>query len=184
MNHQQLLNTLNEHDFTATASELHGLLTGLVAGGMFRGSEDHLVHMADLFNNGLSVKGSLKQASNDITNDIFDQLASEDMSFTLMLLDDDETLSDQAEELINWVQYFLVGFGLNQRDIKMASNDVREIIEDFTNITRMDSEIEDSNEGQADFYEVVEFIRVSAVLIHQEFGKPVQEEDKKNKTLH
>lgn len=184
MTHQQLLQVLNEHDFTATASELHGLLTGLVAGGMFKGSEDYLVHMADLFNNGLAVKGTLKAASDEFTNLIFDQLASEDMSFEILLLDDDETLSEQAEELINWVQYFLVGFGLNQRDIKMASNDVKEIIEDFTNITRMDSELEDSNDNQADFYEVVEFVRVSAVLIHQEFGKPVQEETPEKKTLH
>lgn len=184
MNHQQIMQVLNEHDFTATASELHGLLTGLIAGGMFKGSEDYLAHMADLFNNGLAVKGSLKTASTDLSNLIFDQLASEDMSFEILLLDDDETLSEQAEELINWVQYFLVGFGLNQRDIKMASNEVREIIEDFTNITRMDSELEDNNENQADFYEVVEFIRVSAVLIHQEFGKRIETVESKNKTLH
>jgi uncharacterized protein len=184
MNHQQLLNVINEHDFTATASELHGLLTGLVAGGMFRGSQDHLAHLADLFNNGVAISGSLKSTSNELVLGIFDALISEDMSFKLVLMEDDESLADQAEELINWVQYFLVGFGLNQRDLKMASNDVREIIEDFTNITRMDSALEDSNEGQADFYEVAEFVRISAILVHQEFGKPVQNDDEVKKTLH
>lgn len=184
MKHQQLMSVINEHDFTATASELHGLITGLIAGGMFKGSEDYLAHLADLFNNGMAVKGSLKKSSEALTQQIFEQLASEDMSFELMLLDDDEILSEQAEELINWVQYFLVGFGLNQRDLKMASNDVREIIEDFTNITRMDPDLDDTNESQGDYYEVVEFIRVSAVLIHQEFGKPLQDEAEPKKTLH
>lgn len=173
MEHEQLNAILNEHDFTATASELHGLLTGLIAGGMFKESNDYLHHMAELFNNGLTVKGSLKSASEQLVTDIFQQFESEDMSFEILLLDEDETLSDQAVELLNWVQYFLVGFGFNQRDLKMASNELREIIEDFTNITRMDTELDDSNETQADFYEIIEFIRVSAILCHQEYGKQV-----------
>ncbi|MDC2887600.1 UPF0149 family protein [Psychrosphaera sp. G1-22] len=106
MKHQELMSVINEHDFTATASELHGLITGLIAGGMFKGSEDYLAHLADLFNNGMAIKGSLKKSSEELTQSIFSQLASEDMSFELMLLDDDEVLSEQAEELINWVQYF------------------------------------------------------------------------------
>ena len=184
MNHEKFKSILGEHDFTATASEIHGLLTGLIAGGMFKGSDDFLIHMAELFNNGLSIKGSLKSATQTLANDIFDQFESEDMSFELLLLDEDETLTDQASELLNWVQYFLVGFGFNKRDLKAASNDLREIIEDFTNITRMDTELEDNNESQADFYEIVEFIRISAVLCHQEFGKQVNEPKSPNKTIH
>lgn len=183
MDHEQLNAILNEHDFTATASELHGLLTGLVAGGMFKESNDYLHHMAELFNNGLTVKGSLKSASEQLVNEIFDQFESEDMSFELLLLDEDESLSDQAVELLNWVQYFLVGFGFNQRDLKTASNELREIIEDFTNITRMDTELDDSNETQADFYEIIEFIRVSAILCHQEYGKQVNKDNNTN-TVH
>ena len=184
MDHQQLMRVLGEHDFTATASELHGLLSGLIAGGMFKGSDDYLEHMSELFNNGLTIKGSLKSAASEVVEQIFSQLESEDMSFELMLMDEDEILSEQAEELINWVQYFLVGFGFNKRDLTKASNDIREVIEDFTNITRMDAEIEDSNESQADFYEVIEFIRVSAVLVHQEFGKQVNTDADVKKTLH
>ena len=184
MNYENLNSILGEHDFTATASEVHGLLTGLIAGGMFKESDDYLHHMAELFNNGLSVKGSLKKGLQEMVSDIFSQFESEDMSFELMLMDEDETLSDQAVELLNWVQYFLVGFGFNKRDLKTASNELREIIEDFTNITRMDTELEDSNETQADFYEIIEFIRISAVLCHQEFGKAANVEEQTNKTLH
>ena len=184
MDHQQLMRVLSEHDFTDTASELHGLLTGLIAGGMFKGSDDYLEHMAELFNNGLTIKGSLKSAADKVVTQIFSQLESEDMSFELLLMDEDEILSEQAEELINWVQYFLVGFGFNKRDLKTASNDIREVVEDFTNITRMDAEIDNTNENQADFYEIIEFVRVSAVLVHQEYGKPVNTETETQKTLH
>ena len=183
MDHQELMSILNEHDFTATASELHGLFSGLIAGGMFKESTDYLSHMSELFNNGLAVKGSLKTASEQMVNDIFSQLQSEDMSFEILLMDEDEPLSDQAVELLNWVQYFLVGFGFNKRDLKTASNELREIIEDFTNITRMDTELDDSNETQADFYEIIEFLRVSAILCHQEFGKTANK-DTNAKTLH
>lgn len=184
MNHEKLNSILGEHDFSATASEIHGLLTGLIAGGMFKESDDYLHHIAELFNNGLSVKGSLKKATEQLVSDIFSHFESDDMSFEIMLMDDDETLSDQATELLNWVQYFLVGFGFNKRDLKTASNELREIIEDFTNITRMDTELEDDNESQADFYEIVEFIRISAVLCHQEFGKAANVAEQDTKTLH
>lgn len=184
MKHQQLMAVLSEHDFTATASELHGLLTGLIAGGMFNGSSDYLTHMADLFNNGLAVKGSLKTASETVVGEIFTQLQGDDMSFSLMLLDDDDPVNEQAEELVNWVQYFLVGFGLNQRDLKNCSNEVREIIEDFTNITRMDTDLDDDNDTLADFYEIIEFIRISAVLCHQELGKQVNQPSAASNTVH
>lgn len=184
MTHQELLQVINEHDFTATPCEFHGLLTGLVAGGMFKGSKDHLEHLSALFNNGLTMKGSIKVAANQIVDSLYEQFASDDMSFKLLSLDEDESLSDQAEELINWVQYFLVGFGFNKHEIATASTDIREIIEDFTNITRMESEMEDTNENQADFYEVAEFIRVSAILVYQEFGKPTVLENDGNRTLH
>lgn len=184
MNHQQVLQAINEHDFTATASELHGLITGLVAGGMFKGSNDYLEHMSEMYNNGLTIKGSLKKAADSMADSVYSQFEAEDMSFNPLLLDDDELLSDQAEELLNWVQGFLVGFGLNKRDLKTASNDVREVIDDFTNITKLDTEMEDSNENQADFYEIIEFIRVSAVLVHQEFGKHVNNPQNESKTLH
>lgn len=184
MTHQELMQVLNEHDFTSTASELHGLLTGLVAGGTFRGSNDFLDHMEELFNNGLTIKGSLKSASTQLVDEIFTKLESDEFGFELLLLDEDESLTDQAVELVNWVQYFLVGFGLNKRDLKTASNDVREIIEDMTSITRMEPEMEDNNENQADFYEVVEFVRVSAILCYQEFGKKTQSAAETNKTLH
>ncbi len=184
MDHDQLVSVLNEHDFAATASELHGLLTGLISGGMFRESTDYLDHMAELFNNGLSVKGSLKKAAETIVEQVFNQLESEDMSFEIFLPSDDETLTDQAEELLNWVQYFLVGFGFNKRDLTMSSNEAREIIEDFTNITRMDTELDEDNESQADFYEVIEFVRISTVLCHQEFGKAVNQAKPVSNTLH
>ncbi|GAB3003161.1 UPF0149 family protein [Psychrosphaera aestuarii] len=184
MTHQELAQILNEQDFTATASEFHGLLVGLISGGMFKGSKDYQEHLAELFNNGMTIKGKIKVAAQDIVSSIYDQLEAGEMAFEILMMDDDEPLSDQAEELINWVQYFLVGFGLNKRDLKLASNDVREVIEDLTNITRMDSEMEDTNENQADFYEVVEFIRVSAILCHQEFGTETTVPDDSKKTLH
>ncbi len=184
MKHEELVQVLNEQDFTGTACEFHGLLTGLVAGGMFKGNKDYLEHLSALFNNGMSIKGKVKVAANDLVEKIHTQFEAGDMSFELMLMDEDEVLQDQAEELINWVQYFLVGFGLNKRNLENASSDVREIIEDLTNVTRMDHEMEDTNENQADYYEVVEFIRVSAILCHQEFGKPNTHEDESKKTLH
>jgi hypothetical protein len=183
MTYQELTKILAEVDFTSTASELHGLLTGLVAGGMFKDSEDYLEHMAEMFNNGLSIKNPLKTTSEKMVKEIFSQFDSMEMSFELLLMDEDETLADQAQELLNWVQYFLVGFGLNKRDLKATSNEVREIIEDFTNITHMETDIEDSNENQADFYEVIEFIRVSSVLCYQELGKKVNLSNA-DKTLH
>jgi hypothetical protein len=49
----------------------------------------------------------------------------------------------------------------------------------------MDTDLPDDNETQADFYEVIEFVRVSTVLCHQEFGKHVNVSVKQsNKTLH
>lgn len=183
MTHQELAKVLAEADFTATASELHGLITGLIAGGMFKDSQEYLEHMSELFNNGLSIKKTLKMACEEMLNNIFNQLDSMEMSFELLLLDEDETLAEQAQEMLNWVQYFLVGFGLNQRDLKTASNEVREIIQDFTSITHMETDLEDNNDNQADFYEVIEFIRVSTVLCYQEFGKKVNT-PAPAKTLH
>lgn len=182
MTYQQILSVLNEHDLAVTPSELHGLLSGLIAGGMFKESTEYLDHLSELFNQGQTLPASIKQLATKLVDTINGQLDAQDMSFELVLPVEDDALQEQAEELLNWVQHFLVGFGFNKCDVSKASAEAQEIIEDFTSITRMDTELDDDNESQADFYEVVEFVRVSTVLCHQEFSRQVGRSN--SKTLH
>jgi len=97
------------------------------------------------------------------------------MSFAPLIPDDDESLSNRVEGVVEWTGGFLAGFaaGLNASRDELPI-DVQEIIRDFAGISGMDAadyaeeerfDPEDIEESEASLMEIYEYIRVSVVLI-------------------
>lgn len=90
--------------------------------------------------------------------------------FAPMLPDDAVGLAERAAALGAWCEGFLYGLAgrikLNLRD---CSEEVREIVKDFTEFTRSSLDAGDDDEGEENAYaELVEYIRVGAQLVFME----------------
>jgi uncharacterized protein len=86
------------------------------------------------------------------------------------LPDDTEALSERVSALGEWCGGFLQGLAVaNPASIQSLSEDAAEIVKDFTEITRAEfGSDEESDEDEQDYMELIEYIRMSALLINEE----------------
>lgn len=93
--------------------------------------------------------------------------------FAPLLPDDDEPLGRRATALAEWCEGFVFSLGGRHRfDLDACSANVREIVRDFTELTRATlSEGDDLEVEEGAYAELVEYIRVGAQLIFVELRR-------------
>ncbi len=151
------------------AAEYHGALCGALA---VRAPED--IDLFSLIDTGDRAParrdGEVQQALQRLRGETLEALADEDMGFQPLLPDDESALVSRVHALVNWCEGFL--FGLASRpglDLKRCSDDAREIIRDFTELTQAAVGDEtDSNLEETAYAELVEYVRVGAQLVFME----------------
>ncbi len=163
-------------------AELHGVLTGLICAGYVFESTDYLAMINDLFNGGEGLPLPVKSMVKQLYSEIWQTLLDDSYGFKLMLADDDDSMAERANAIGAWVQGFNLGFGLQQKDTAIASEDVKEVISDFAEIANLSDEIEEDEATEQAYYEIAEYVKVSALLCFSELGTPP--ETKKEETLH
>jgi uncharacterized protein YgfB (UPF0149 family) len=100
-------------------------------------------------------------------------LEAGDLRFSLMLPSDDEPLQQRTAALSEWCQGFmhgLVAAGAADAGLQadtLESSLISEILDDFSEITKATS-ADDSEESERAFFELAEYVRVSAQLIYDE----------------
>jgi len=168
------------------ASEIHGVLTGLVCAGFTFEEQNYIGMLNDLFNNGEifpePVKAVIKQMYSELWADILD----DDYAFQLMLPDDDDSIVERGHGLSNWVQGFNLGFGLQQKNSPVTSSEVKEVLTDFAEIANLSDEMEEDEDTEQAYFEISEYVRISALLCFTELGSSPAMVDNKNtdNTIH
>ncbi len=169
-NHDELERLLARLQAGVDAAEVHGALAGFLgAGGR--------VH-ADAWGEALALDAVL-EAQTDAGADaaalraLFDAtaaaLADEDDAFAPLLPDDEAALSSRANALVAWCRGFLGGFGLaNPRARGALSEDADEAIADLGRIAASELSVEDSEADEFAYAEVLEFVRVAALMLRDE----------------
>ncbi|WP_394174244.1 UPF0149 family protein [Thalassotalea litorea] len=179
----QLQAFLGGENLQTHASEIHGFLTGIVAAGYSFDKTDYLQIIEDLFNNGETLSKAMHRQMKVLFGEIVQSIVDENFSFQLLLPDDDESIFERGQAISAWVQGFNLGFGLLQKQKGSYSEDVQEIIKDFSDIANLSSELEDDEETEEAYYEILEYVRISSLLCFAELGdNPTPEQD--SKTLH
>lgn len=91
------------------------------------------------------------------------------MGFTVLLPDDTVALEERATALYDWVRGFLFALGLLGIEEADLSRQAREVLNDFTQLTHLDLDaLDDAEENEAALTEIIEFVRVAAMLLYQE----------------
>ena len=116
----------------------------------------------------------LKSVLLSMISETLEKLNNTEMTFYPVLFPDSESLIERTLSLSNWCQGFIDGFGFSiaQKNIsmdKIEQDIIREIIEDFSQISKLNS-ASIMNEGGEDlaYMEVVEYVRVGTQLIFEE----------------
>ncbi|MCY3885229.1 MAG: UPF0149 family protein [Gammaproteobacteria bacterium] len=138
--------------------ELHGLSVGVVVGMQV---EDPIAaaRLIDELRPGLCVPSRLTELCTSVHN----QVCATDLSFHPLLPDDEMPIETRLEALGEWVGAFLEGFGA----LKHPDNEqIDEALADFGEISKVDSNVENTPDAESSYIDVVEFVRVGTMLIH------------------
>ncbi|MGH8455669.1 MAG: UPF0149 family protein [Stenotrophobium sp.] len=113
-------------------------------------------------------------------------LQDDEKGFTLLLPDDETTLTERVAALSAWCEGFLFGLASRPRfNVKSCSEEAREIIRDFTQFTKASVGNEDDADLEETAYaELVEYIRVGAQLIYMELRQRPIPDPLGSGTLH
>ena len=145
-----------------SAAELHGAVIGI---GVTDAEHFELQDLVDLLGADALSDGATVAR---FVNEALASLHTEDMSFALLLPEDDESRVERLAALAEWSQSFLAGFaaGLAHRGIETLRDlpaEVQEIVRDFSAIAEIDTEDEVGDEE--DFMQLEEYVKVGALLI-------------------
>ncbi len=166
-------------------AELHGLLTGMLAGGLSLKDDSWQPLIFDYTNDGmgwpvkaLELAKQLLVATNAELTD-----TSMELSLVLPIGDGAEALFDFADGVADWVNHFISGLGLAGAAINKASSDAKEALEDLEEITKLGIDEDDDLEEQAQLLEqVLEHVKACVLLLHAELG--IKPEQDKAPTIH
>ncbi|ACS87234.1 yecA family protein [Musicola paradisiaca Ech703] len=178
---------LHQHQVALTAAEMHGLISGILCGGNHDESWKTLTF--ELTNDGLAFPQTLAQPLQQIYQVTRDTLEDDGFLFQLFLPDDTlehVSVFDRADALAGWVNHFLLGMGVVQPRLDKAQGEIKEAIDDLRNIAQLGyDEDEDKEELEQSLEEVIEYVRVAAIMCHNEFNHPTATAPVQNKpTLH
>ncbi len=159
---------LAEAGIDSSASEIHGLLHGLLCSGT---KELKSRFFAELFPVGGEVDSELRASLEQLLQDAQEMLQdSARAGFSPLLPAEEQPLKLRAGAVRDWCRGFLYGLGLAGGDAeRRLSGEAREGLQDLTEMTRMDLDaLETGTEDEAALVEITEYIWVVATLIHDE----------------
>ncbi|GAB2922057.1 UPF0149 family protein [Rheinheimera gaetbuli] len=171
----------------ASAAEVHGLIAGLLSAGVEPAGEQMLPVLHDFLNDGQALPNTVKSDVLALIEHTNTELKQNDFSFSLLLPGDDDSLPERLDAMVEWTQAFLVGFAIVQTDLSLVSGDVREALEQLTDVTKID--IYTTDDGSAEendeaYFLVLEHIRIMVLACFTEVGQKFGARPATNKTLH
>jgi len=101
----------------------------------------------------------------------------------LLVPDEDCPLDERLQAISEWVQAFLAGFAVMQQELNRASEELQEMIGDFSNICQLDDEFEEDEENEASYFVLYEHVKLGAMLAFEEFGQTLPDVEP-SPTLH
>lgn len=162
---------LTQQGVGLTPAEMHGLISGILCGGNRDSSWQPLVH--DLTNEGLAFSQNLGKSLRQLHAATADALEDEGFLFQLYIPEgEDVSVFDRADALAGWVNHFLLGLGVTQPRLDKIKGETGEAIADLRNIAQLGyDEDEDLEELEMSLEEIIEYVRVAALLCYDTFNR-------------
>jgi uncharacterized protein len=173
------------------AAECHGFLCALICGNgqvQEQTIKDYFLLDSDEI---INPKDCLKVLQ-ALAKDIEVKMCSSDIELELLLADENGSVAERSRSLAEWCQGFMSGLGLSGVKQEKIPPDSKELISDFYNIARLDTDNLDTgnndNSEQGDDFalmELTEYVRMGAIFIFEDLqGNADNPENYQPEVLH
>jgi uncharacterized protein YgfB (UPF0149 family) len=166
--YQAFATLLTASGHNVSPAELHGVLLGRSCAGAGFDHEGWLIDAAELLEG--DTQDNVRNALIGLQEMVKGELTGDDVTVVLLLPTDDAPLAERAAALGEWCQGFLSGFGLTRRAYAL-SDEANEVLRDLAAIAQVQDALEESEDGESDYMEVMEYLRVAPLLLFSETKK-------------
>ena len=184
--YQSIAAELKSASLAVTPAELHGLLVGMLSGGLAINDQTWQPILFDYTNEGMGWPSSALALAQSVFQVTVNELTDTSMELSLLLPDEagEEGLFALADGVSDFVNHFISGMGLAGIAIDKASDDAKEALADLEEIAKLGIDEDDDLGEQALLLEqVIEHVKACVLTIHAEFGaRPESNENKP--TIH
>lgn len=167
--HAALAVALERAGAATGASEAHGLLCGVLCAPGDPAEESWLSAVLGEVPETAEAVRECRSALLDTRTAAAGQLYSSDFAFRPLLPPDSEPVAGRSVALGKWCEGFLYGLALGGvSDPSNLPAEVREILADLGEFTHIEAEPEPSEEAEAAYAELVEYLRAAVQLVFEE----------------
>ncbi|RYV01900.1 YecA family protein [Shewanella sp. OPT22] len=177
----KLIAALKAAEISLHPSEVHGAVVGLICGGLGEKADLWLPALTDIISEGRAFPESLLAVVADLHKDAHDRLAEFEFGFTLLLPEEEESLTARVEALSLWVQSFLTSIAIAQPKINKSSEDVKEVVKDLSEISQIELDISEDDESEDAYIALVDYVQDAVAICFAEFMRDGQEDDSEDK---
>jgi uncharacterized protein YgfB (UPF0149 family) len=150
-----------------SVAEAHGSLCGMLSAGGIRAGHAWVEELLL----GVDPIPSTRDVLDVLVHASATRLTAPELDFQPLLPDDQSELSLRALSLSEWVQAYLYGLGVGGFDTVGTSEEIGEALMDLEQIGRVEFDMDHGDESDEVAYaEVLEFVRMSVILIKDEIG--------------
>lgn len=155
-------------------AELHGMLCGLLCGGVRMEAADWLERAMEFLDvhNGAGME--VTEAVTDLYHITLAQFQRENYDLEIMVPGDDVDLDQRVLALSQWCHGFLSGLGSSGIDDNAELSPTSlEAIRDLSEIVQasIDDDIEDEEEAENDYFSVGEYVRIAVLGLYSDVGQ-------------
>ena len=165
------------------ASECHGFISGYFCANnalVMELLQDHLVAGIDGERNLDNCYAILSHVGEQVAESVM----ADDLSFNLLLPDDETSMSERAHALSEWCAGFASGLGVGgMSDKPPLKEESDEFVKDIVAISRMETNVDDTETAESDLFELVEYVRMGAIMLHHEWF-PMNDDNERPEVLH
>ncbi|MGR5134185.1 YecA/YgfB family protein [Vibrio alfacsensis] len=184
--YQSIAAELKSANLAVTPAELHGLLVGMLSGGLATNDQTWQPILFDYTNDGMGWPTTALVLAQNVFKVTSSELTGSSMELSLLLPEDpsEDGLFALADGLSDFVNHFISGLGLAGITLNKASDDVKEALADLEEIAKLGIDEDDDLGEQAQLLEhVIEHVKACVLTIHAEFGVRPESGDSKP-TIH
>lgn len=150
-------------------AELHGDLCGQLCAGRHPELDAWLLQSTQFMEVEALDSPDSKVELADVLEQTEVGLQDPELGFDLLIADEDYSLNERMQTLLEWCEGFLSALADNQQfKDGSLSEELKEAIQDLEQIADISDALEDDEQNEQDFFAVSEYVRMTAMMLYTE----------------
>jgi uncharacterized protein YgfB (UPF0149 family) len=175
------------HDNPCEPSEIQGLCLGIICTGRQQGPEYWYTQIEKtLLGEEVShLPSDYAQLLQTLLKTCFQALTHPHFELALLLPDDTMPMEVRLKAISDWSKGFIYGLGLGSPEPAVWSQpNIKEALEDIAQIQAIDTQPVENDDSEKDYIELVEYLKIAAILIFEECSESLILQGQSNHGLH